>query len=377
MFFVLLICSAFLSLALSQFVIVDSTCNDISVGVGAASSSYAINVASDTAGNLYTNIAYNNEWTNTLSSLGLSLDCAINSKGQSYFATSGSIRYSNNSTTYSAVEGAIGTSQSINYLADNEDILALVGTFFVKGKGSATGVVLTQDGKALSLSEIPAYVRYGSFPSSQVWYVSAGTWPEDSVSEGYRAHSKRVSFNHENKKAKVDLSKRRKLQASNETWVAQIFKTTNGGASFDMIFNAPSDADYYFNGISCGDENTCVVVGEGNNADGAPIAVVFTTQDGGSTWVQTINTVNTIYTTMAVKMINNKIGYFAATVKSGRTLSGTFYTTTDGGMTWSVQQELAGCEIILDLDFNADGSAGYATCMSASGTKGCVAQYIQ
>lgn len=204
-------------------------------------------------------------------------------------------------------------------------------------------------------------------------------WPADNstaLANSDHKFTKRFTVNtHAASTSQDTLSNDRKLQ-SGENWIAEVLKTSDAGKTWTKVFSSPSDADYYFNEISCGSIDSCVVVGEGNNADGSPIAVAFTTTDGGVTWVQTLNTVGTIYSLTSVKMIDSKVGYIGASMKSGFSLVGTFYYTEDGGMTWVNKQQLKGCDLILDIDFNADGSAGYATCMSASGTSACVAENI-
>lgn len=92
-------------------------------------------------------------------------------------------------------------------------------------------------------------------------------------------------------------------------------------------------------------------------------------------------------------------GWVAGTAKNGRTLTGMFYKTTDGGNTYSLEQvrylfpreiflhfELTSHLIILmcyqaldncfpiDMDFR--GSTGAAACLSSSGTSGTVAMYL-
>lgn len=46
-------------------------------------------------------------------------------------------------------------------------------------------------------------------------------------------------------------------------WFGTIYKTSDAGATFTPVFNTGANDFYYFNSISCSDENHCVVVGEG------------------------------------------------------------------------------------------------------------------
>jgi len=371
-----------------EWTVVSETCNGILIGVGADGLT-AFSPASDTAGNLFAEYGTQADastapvWDINKVGTGMALDAAINSKKESYFASMLTFSYSNDSTTFTKVEGLSGASQSIGFIAGSDDsVLGAVGSF-KKGKSFVSGVATVSSGKVESIFEIPTdtLLRYGAFPSSNVWYVSGGSWPADdtvSLSESEFALSKRVSLNHDTRNSKINYGHKRKLQSSNETWSAEIQKTTDGGKTWTNVFTAdPATVNYYFNQISCSTESQCVVVGEGNDANGTPLVVVYTTTDGGATWTQTLNDVGSIYSLTAVNMIpNTNLGWMGATVVAGRTLTGAFYTTSDAGMTWTQQSQISGCQMILNMDFTTSGS-GYATCLSASGSKGCIGEYIK
>ena len=186
MLFLAFICvSICLSTVFAQFTIISDTCHGMIVGVG-ASGLYALAPASNTDGTQFVDVGVQSEksalpdWTSTKVGQGLSLDGAINSLKESYLASLGAIRYSNDSITYTAVKGLVGTSQSLNFLADDDTTVAAVGTFSVKdGKrySFVSGVALAKAGVLTSISEVPvteSSLRYGSFPSSSTWYVSSG-----------------------------------------------------------------------------------------------------------------------------------------------------------------------------------------------------------
>jgi len=61
-----------------------------------------------------------------------------------------------------------------------------------------------------------------------------------------------------------------------------------------MIYNViePTYVIRYFNKISCPTVDTCVAVGEGNDASGAPYVVALSSQDGGKTWAKTFESSN-------------------------------------------------------------------------------------
>lgn len=375
-----------------QWTIDETTCNGIIVGVSASGlNSFA--PASKTDGTLSTIYGKQSEassppiWTVNKIGQGLALSAAINSKQESYFSSiSLSFSYSNDSTTFTKVEGLVGSSQSLSFINNDDSILAAVGSL-KKDRQLLSGVALVSGGKLVSIWETPSnasVLRYGSFPSSTTWYLTAGTWPADDTddtddkltkSELGQVFSKRVALNHDTTFSK-NLVNKRNLQSTDDGsgYVAQILKTQDGGKTFAQVFVPPGEVNYYFNQISCPTESQCVAVGEGNDSNGVPVAVVFTTDDGGATWKETL-LVGTIYSITAVQMIDSKKGWIGATTLQGRTIGGTFYVTADGGMTWQLQQTLAGCELILDLEFSSNG-AGFASCLASSGSTACIAQYI-
>lgn len=387
----ILVLIVILKVVSGQWTIDEATCNGIIVGVSASGlNSFA--PASKTDGTLSTIYGKQSEassppvWTVSKIGQGLALSAAINSKQESYFSSiSLSFSYSNDSTTFTKVEGLVGSSQSLSFINNDDSILAAVGSF-KKDRQLLSGVALASGGKLVSIWETPSnasVLRYGSFPSSTTWFLTAGMWPADDTddtddkvtkSEFGQVFSKRVALNHDATFSKKE--NKRNLQSTDDGWVAQILKTQDGGKTFAQVFVPPGEVNYYFNQISCPTESQCVAVGEGNDSNGVPVAVVFTTDDGGATWKETLNAVGTIYSITAVQMIDSKNGWIGATTLQGkRSIGGTFYITADGGMTWQLQQTLADCELILDLEFSSNG-AGFASCLASSGSTACIAQYI-
>merc|ERR1712167_60368 len=97
----------------------------------------------------------------------------------------------------------------------------------------------------------------------------------------------------------------------------QVAKTTDGGESWDIIYET-IDEGYYPNDIDCYDENTCAFVMEGNYAP-----KIVTTQDGGATWQEFVDESGSD-SLMAVRMIGPKEVWAAGGGDTGR-----FWHSTD------------------------------------------------
>mmetsp|Transcript_16790 Transcript_16790/g.21794 ORF Transcript_16790/g.21794 Transcript_16790/m.21794 type:complete len:375 (+) Transcript_16790:81-1205(+) len=119
------------------------------------------------------------------------------------------------------------------------------------------------------------YPRYGSFPSSQTFYVTAGGWEETSIDTHLTS---RLSISEDGS------LKQHQSGDSSYSW-AQVAKTTDGGATWSIIYEN-FKTGYYPNDIHCYDENTCTFAIEGLDL----LPRILTTQDGGDTWNSFIDT---------------------------------------------------------------------------------------
>ena len=77
-----------------------------------------------------------------------------------------------------------------------------------------------------------------------------------------------------------DYPLERSFNDANNTFIATIQKTTDGGKTFTNVF---SDDTFDFNQIDCIDENTCFAAGEGDTG-----AYIYSTFDGGKTWTAAV-----------------------------------------------------------------------------------------
>ena len=122
-------------------------------------------------------------------------------------------------------------------------------------------------------------------------------------------------------------------------WFGAVSKTTDGGKTWTQVFLSGLENDsFYFNGIACSSDTNCVVVGEGDDANGS-ISVAFSTFDGGATWQKTI--AGTDASMMGVDFVSETEGWVAATQMAGRGLNAVFYHTVDGGKTFSIDEVFA------------------------------------
>ena len=297
----------------------------------------------------------------------------------------GSILVSPDGVNYAAADGVRGIAQTADVYGTNKDQFAIAGSWQVTdpNTGRPTGIYgvasSTYNGATFTISSnVPdGFVRYGAYPSDNVWYVASGMWGSDpSVSKSVRALSSRVKFDSFNGKTMLDFdaNKHHKMADTNSTgWFGSVSKSVDGGRSWKQVLTTNLAEDYvYFNEISCSSELNCIVVGEGDTADGQYYTVAYTTFDGGNTWEKTFS--STAYVSLTSVVFSSATdAWIAPCKKSGRTLSGQFMKSTDGGKTFSLVQSLDNCYAI-DLDFSQDG-AGYAACLSSSGSSGSVATY--
>jgi hypothetical protein len=323
---------------------------------------------------------------------GLLMACANGPGNKVQVATSmlGISLTTDGGETYTTAAGVGGLSQSAVMFNDGQNI-GLTGTFFTAGSFVGTSGVATSadNGASWDVFDVAPSVRYGAFPSTNTWYVSSGMWDtSDSVSKKQHILESDFTFSLssrlrlDNKKSNVKLHK--KSLKSNDTddstdntnlWWGAISKTTDGGKTFTEIYRTNSDTDfYYFNEISCYDENHCSVVGEGQqgSADGPNMVIVLTTSDGGVTWKESFTSTE-LLSLMTVHLTSATEGWFAGVSKSIGSLNAQFYFTTDGGMTWSLKQSLGNC-FPMSLDYS--NNLGACSCCSSSGASSQMALYV-
>jgi photosystem II stability/assembly factor-like uncharacterized protein len=385
MFARLLILLAVLALATAGTWVIDSdTQATTAVGCGAGSSTQGIVGASQDGVGPIVDLFDGSVWTKKRNAVeaGLLMDAAISADGKTQLLSSmGGLFVSNDGgDSYSGVPGLVGISQDVHI---TEGIMSAVGNFLVPNADggrptSTSGVAFSTDGGdswgAASIANEPN-PRYGAFPSANTWYVSAGMW--NTTESTYNVKSS--TSHRQSHRVNIGSGKEHKVKMvgkvgdSTNGWYGALYKTTDGGATFTKQYSSPEGSMFYFNAISCSDENNCIAVAEGYNNDmTAPYAGVYQTTDGGANWKASWES-NQIQGLMGCDMISNTEGWFAAS-PAQRSIATDFYHTTDGGATWTLEQSLSGCYA---LDMDMAGTLGVATCMNSSGSAMVAAHYQQ
>eukprot|EP01034_Spumella_vulgaris_P025849 gene25849-32346_t len=386
-FFSLTVLAGILSLVSSrEWVLNSKTTAALVTGVGAGTDEAASAAAGDNGTGAFVERWENGQWVKSQIQAGMLLDSVTTPSGNT-IATSiwGVFLSTDNGATFNTLDTVSGVSQSANIYGPKLENFALVGSFAVAdpngGKPtSVTGVAVSQDaGATWSVTGEVPYARYGSFPSENTWYVASGMWGSSAVSKVAGTHALTSRFN-VHKKHGFSFSEEKNLHVARNSslptgWFGAVTKTTDGGKTWTKVFSTDLETDYlYFNGISCSSDSHCVVVAEGEDANGGYLTTAYVTFDAGATWKPTLTTADVGL--MQAKFINENEAWVAGTGKSGRNINGQFYKTTDGGLTWKLEQSLANC-FAIDMDFPVPlGTKGFAACSSSSGTSCSVAEYI-
>jgi hypothetical protein len=219
------------------------------------------------------------------------------------------------------------------------------------------GVAISVDGgKTFKFNNVSALVtdsRYGSFPSRNVWYLSAGMWGSSTPQseDATVAHELTAHIN-VHKNGKKSFSKRSLASASaapTPGWIAQIVTTKDGGKTWTSSF--VDEGNLYFNGISCGSETSCCA-----SADGVAGSYIYCTSDG-KTWSQKLFNAGPANSLLAMDAVG-PMEYWAGGGEMDKNFMGVFYHSTDGGNTWTNQT--VHNIYVDDIDF-ADATHGWAS----------------
>jgi len=186
--------------------------------------------------------------------------------------------------------------------------------------------------------------RYAAFPSDTTWYLSGGEWPRQQlgpnvvVEKSSRLHVTRDPTTGAHRYVFTPSSAPYLEEPEIGSWKAQIVKTTDGGATWTSVYY---DEDrFYFNQIGCGSENHCCAVGEANNSTENGIRILCTT-DGGATWKQNLFIADPSYSIMALDFLSDT-EIFAAGGQLADEITGYYWHSTDGGVTWDNSMTIDG-----------------------------------
>jgi len=225
----------------------------------------------------------------------------------------------------------------------------LIGVWSHSRDWNGDGIKITTDkGKRWSqinsdTGDVP--VRYGSFLSKDLGFVTAGIWPSDTDSfVEYDEHNNPLKI-HLNQRVSFDLTRRQytidtKPRAAEVTgYAGLIAKVTNEGNDWQIMVNE-TNSGFYFEEISCVDNNNCWAVGQGIDNTGNATGVIYHTSNGWSTYDIQMNTPGVDMECIA--MLTSTYGWAAGALVSGDvsgSFDGYFYYTTDG-INWTFDSQL-------------------------------------
>jgi len=250
-----------------------------------------------------------------------------------------------------------------NGFTGDGDSYASVG---MRWEDASNGVMVSHDqGKSFdffNITVLRTWARYGAFPSANVWYVTAGHWPNDnapplSTAKGQEeyAFSSAITYKRHptTKNLYPELSRGSSKEHHEETpetdgvipppgWNAEIVKTTDGGNTWVSQFWNTSH--YYFNQITCSDENHCVAVAESQwkPGKGRPKTSgiwIFQTTDG-STWKEVFFQEADFMSIFGVTYVSPQVVWACGCDLGSDPLFGFFWVSRDGGTTWKHEQSV-------------------------------------
>eukprot|EP00339_Tiarina_fusa_P023281 CAMPEP_0117029610 /NCGR_PEP_ID=MMETSP0472-20121206/21426_1 /TAXON_ID=693140 ORGANISM="Tiarina fusus, Strain LIS" /NCGR_SAMPLE_ID=MMETSP0472 /ASSEMBLY_ACC=CAM_ASM_000603 /LENGTH=368 /DNA_ID=CAMNT_0004737423 /DNA_START=90 /DNA_END=1196 /DNA_ORIENTATION=+ len=236
-------------------------------------------------------------------------------------------------------------------IVDDSKTGVLIGSFSDRRDWSGNGLKMTTDG-GQSWSQRngdtgTTPVRYGSFLSKDMGYVTSGIWPSasvvnaknvDNLMRDFRltkhlsldATHQRVNFiKREDRAEEVDIS----------GYVAILSAVTNEAKDWKILLNQ-TNAGLYFNEISCTDSNNCWAVLEGIDGFGNDTAVIYHTSNGWATYDTQLTVPGG--SLICIDMLTPTLGWAGGALLQGDfqgDFQGIFYKTTDG-VNWTLDSEL-------------------------------------
>jgi len=262
-----------------------------------------------------------------------------------------------------------GTSQSIRYVgSDGEGGLRFgcAGTY--RGK---QGVAMTLNGgvtfQPVFATPLFTEARYAAFPSTSVWYIAAGEWPNTAKSTltsskpaaaGGIPRARKSVFQDENGRFPAHyIPSERKNLGDDIGYKAQIVKTTDGGKTWTTVF--AQNNTFYFNGIDCTSETHCCAVAESADLPSAG-AYIYCTDDGVN-WTRRFTALQSKtsgFSLLEVRFLNATLGW-AVGGDLGVLPKAWFVETTDGGKTWKADTHVIPNYYALEINV-ASGTTAFA-----------------
>ena len=163
---------------------------------------------------------------------------------------SGSVQYTDDGTNFknaSEKNVAVEAAQSAYAIAGTDgNGYAVVGQWNIFNvTNPVNGLAASQDGGAswtlIDVKCDPAIsTRYAAFPSVSTWFVTLGTFPNTSSVSGAAAITRNIHLHADGKYAQLHFNEKSAATPSpsdDPAWWAQIMRTTDGGETFDVVFN--------------------------------------------------------------------------------------------------------------------------------------------
>jgi len=266
----------------------------------------------------------------------------------------------------------IGESQDAKVIHGLVGAFGLPGTFTNSKDQTANGLQGSFDGgktwQNYDVGFEDPLARYGHFPDPSNWYIAAGDFP--SLSKNTDPDVKVIN-------SKLSIHKEKGVQWSHLTrparslqqeygYKAAIAASHDGGKTWATVYN--DTGNFYFNDIDCPTATDCWVVGESESDSSEPGVRILHSGDSGATWqVQYYNN-NPDYSLMEVAMLNSQEGWACGGLLT-HSITGEFWHTTNGGVTWNLEQSVADayCTAISFVQPTGSPYLGWATAFTLEG----------
>lgn len=275
---------------------------------------------------------------------------------------------------YTLDGGASGSMKSSILLGGGQSVESFGTKSYAVAGGTSVAVstdsgILFEEHKLAGLDTKTYPGRYGSYPSDTTWYVSAGTFPTNSLEGGddWEVVHRRTE-RHEIRRNTTTgalyhhwYSKQDLKNFKDGQYAGAIFKTTDGGSTWKMLFN--DVGQFYFNDIHCFDETHCVAAAEAHN-NANPGAHIFTTSDG-ETFFQSHFEAGEI-SIAGARFVSSNEAFIVGSDLGKAIHHGVVLQSLNGGFDWAHHDSEASMtgQDLMDLDCSAADS-----CYAASVTQ--------
>jgi len=255
-----------------------------------------------------------------------------------------SLLYNNAST---AGQYAFGNPKAGDWLITSQNVEACNSNWYGAAGGdvlnNGNGVAISKDGgatwKFLNASTLKTESRYGAYPTTSTFYISAGEWPENvnpATQQTYYQKTSRMHFNRPINKqwsTKLFPANKERSAPGDSGWRAQIVKSTDGGQTWQSQFY--DEGNFYFNQIGCTSATHCCAVGEADSS--AQPGIRFYCTWDGQTWTRTFFNPNPDLSVLSLRWIDQNNGWAGGGDLNPFSFTGYFWLTNDGGKTWTNQ----------------------------------------